>query len=91
MLPKNREPTSPGEFLKDIITELEMTQETLAKKMGVGIQTVNLIINGKRSITADTALRLAKVFDTTPEYWMNAQAAVDLWRARRELQAEGRL
>lgn len=88
MPPKNREPTAPGVFLKRIIEETEgLTQEKVADKMGVGVQTVNMIINGKRSVTADTALRLARVFDMTPEFWLGAQSALDLWRARQEQRA----
>lgn len=88
MLPKNRQPTPPGEILKEeFLVQAHMTQEQLASRMGVGVQTVNLLVNGKRSVTADTALRLARAFETTPEFWMNLQAAVDLWRAKQKLGA----
>ena len=62
-----------------------MTQLSLAKKMGVDIQLVNGIINGRRSVTAKTALLLSRVLKTSPEFWLNAQMAVDLWHAREEL------
>lgn len=91
MAPRNREPTPPGVFLKRIIEETEgLTQDKLATQVGVGVQTINMIINGRRNITADMALRLARVFDMTPEFWMNAQAAVDLWRARHEQKTAAR-
>lgn len=61
-----------------------MTQVALAKRMAVPIQRVNTIVTGKRGITADTALLLAEVFDTSPEFWMNRQNRVDLWQARKE-------
>lgn len=56
--------------------------------MGVDIQIVNGIINGRRSVTAKTALLLAKVLRTTPEFWLDAQMAVDLWHAKAELKDE---
>jgi addiction module HigA family antidote len=65
-----------------------MTQLALAKKMGVDIQLVNGIIKRRRSVTAKTALLLAKVLKTTPEFWLNAQMAVDLWHAQEELKDE---
>jgi addiction module HigA family antidote len=89
MLPKNRPPTRPGEILYEIITEMHITQAQLAKKLGVSLQTVNLIINGKRSITPDTAIGLAKTFDMSPQFWMNAQTSVDLWEAQQQKRAHG--
>jgi len=84
MLPKNRAPTMPGVILDVEFREpMGMTQAQLAERMGVSVQTVNLLIGGKRSVTADTALSLAKVFRTTPEFWMNLQNAVDLWNAKK--------
>jgi addiction module HigA family antidote len=89
MLPKNRPPTHPGEILKeDYLLPLEMTQAALAHKMGVAEQTINLLVNGKRDITPKTALGLAEVFGTTPQFWMNLQANVDLWEERRRSQAK---
>lgn len=86
MLPKNRRPTTPGEVLREeFLGPLGMSQEKLARAMGVSFQTVNLIVNGKRSITADTAVRLGRALDTSPELWMNLQMACDLWDAQRRL------
>ena len=83
MLPQNRPPTPAGVILKEeFLAPLAMTQQQLAAKMGIPVQRVNLIINGHRGITAETALLLAKVFETTPQFWMNAQAAEDLWHAQ---------
>jgi addiction module HigA family antidote len=53
-------------------------------------QRVNLIINGHRGITAETAMLLAQVFDTSPQFWTNAQAAFDLWAAQQDLRARKR-
>jgi len=66
-----------------------MTQGDLAAKMKVPIQRVNAIVNERRAITAETALLLAAVLGTSPEFWMNLQTSLDLWdakaRARRPL------
>lgn len=85
MIPKNRAPTHPGVILEEEFLEpLGMTQVALAKRMAVPIQRINTIVTGKRGVTADTALRLAEVFDTSPEFWMNLQNRVDLWEAKKE-------
>jgi antitoxin HigA-1 len=83
MLPKNRAPTPPGEVLnEEFLVPLKLTQAELAKRIGVSVQTVNMLINGKRAVTADTALALAREFETSPEFWMNLQVSVDLWHAK---------
>lgn len=78
MKSRSRTPTHPGVVLRKIIAEAELTQDRLAREIGVSFQTINLIVNGKRSISADVALRLAKRFDMTPQFWLNMQNAVDL-------------
>ncbi len=81
MIPEFR-PTHPGEFVKeDILAEFDLTQGELAEKLGVSRRTVNQIVNEKRSITADIALRLGRFTSTSPQLWLNLQAAVDLWDA----------
>jgi addiction module HigA family antidote len=57
----------------------------LAGKMGLHVQVVNGVVQGRRAVTAKTALLLAKAFDTTPQFWLNLQNACDLWEAQREL------
>jgi addiction module HigA family antidote len=85
MLPKNRPPTAPGEMLlEEFLKPRGVTQVELASRMGVPIQRVNTIINGKRGITAETAILLAEALDTTPEFWMGLQADHDLWHALRK-------
>jgi addiction module HigA family antidote len=85
-LPTHRSPTPPGEILlEEWLKPMKLTQLGLAKKMGVDIQLVNGIVNGRRSVTAKTALLLAKVLKTSPEFWLNAQMAVDLSHAQHEL------
>lgn len=92
MIPKHRPPTPPGEILlEEFLEPLGMTQVALARKMGVPIQRVNTLVNGKRGVTAETALLLAKVFDTSPEFWMNLQTAYDLWHAREAMAKVGQI
>ena len=86
MLPTNRSPTPPGEILvEEFLKPLGMTQVALADKMGVPIQRVNTLINGKRAVTAETAVLLARALNTSPEFWMNLQIGRDLWAAQRKL------
>ena len=86
MIPKNRKPTHPGEILsEEFLKPMKMSQVALAAKMGVPIQRVNTLIRGKRDVSAETAVILSRVLKTTPEFWMNLQAAVDLWEAEKKL------
>jgi len=62
-----------------------MSQAQLAAKLKIPIQRVNTIINGKRGITPETALLLARAFETTAEFWMNLQTKYDLWMAQRSM------
>jgi antitoxin HigA-1 len=79
-------PPSPGETLRRYIVDGErITQDNLAAAMGVSRLTVNHLINGKRSVTAEMALRLAHVLRTTPEFWLDLQRGVDLFEARKAL------
>src|SRR5271156_3474402 len=88
-LPTHRTPTPPGEILlEEWLKPMKLTQLALAQKMRVDIQLVNGIVNGRRAVTAKTALLLAKVLKTSPEFWLNAQMSVDLWRAQQELKEE---
>ena len=84
MLPKNGPPTHPGEMLlEEFLRPHGMTQIELAERIRVSYPRVNEIINGKRGITPDTALRLSKLFGTTAEFWLNGQRNWDLWHALR--------
>ena len=88
MIPKHREPTHPGEtLLKEFLEPMDMSQLELAKRMNVPVQRINTLINGKRGMTAETAILLSKVLKTTPEFWMNLQNAVDLYEAIHHLHA----
>lgn len=88
LLPSERPPTAPGALLlEEFLRPRGMTQVELARRMGVPIQRVNTIVNGRRGVTAETAIRLAEVLGTTPEFWMNLQGAHDLWNALRRRKA----
>lgn len=78
-------PTHPGAMLReDYIPDYGLTVATLAEKLGVSRQTVNEIVNERRSISPAMALRLARLFGNTPDFWINAQKSVDLWIAQKE-------
>jgi addiction module HigA family antidote len=82
-LPANRTATHPGEvLLEEYIKPLRLVQATLARELGISTNRLNELVNGKRGITADTALRLAGRFKTSPEFWMNLQSAYELTEAR---------
>lgn len=84
-VPTHREPTHPGEILlQEFIDPMGLTQRHLAEAIRVPYQRVNEIVNGRRGITASTALRLAKFFGTTPGFWMNLQQRWDLYFANRD-------
>lgn len=81
-LPKHRRPTHPGEILReDFLVPLGMTQKEAARRLRISYPRMNEIIRGRRAVTPDTALRLARFTSTEPEFWLNLQQAVDLWEA----------
>ena len=83
-------PPHPGETLKeDYLLPLGMSVNRLAEALGIGASRLNEIVRGKRGITADTALRLARYFGTSPEFWLNLQSLYDLRMA--EQKARGRI
>ena len=87
MLPKYRRPTHPGEILKEeVLLPLEEKQTTLAERRGCPPAKINEIVNKKRGVTPETALSLADIFGTTPEFWSNLQSNYDLWGAMQKHQ-----
>jgi addiction module HigA family antidote len=74
----NMRPIHPGEILREEMEELNLSARQLASALHVPTNRVTAILNGQRSVTADTALRLARFFGTTPEFWMNLQASYEL-------------
>jgi len=82
-------PVHPGEILiEEFMRPLGLSQNRLARDLKVTPYRINQIVNFRRRITADTALRLAHYFETTPELWMNLQAHYDLEQARDSLEAK---
>lgn len=87
MIPKHCPPTRPGEILlEEFLKPMGITQVQLAAQMGVPIQRVNTLIAGKRDMTAETAVLLARVFGVSPELWLNLQTACDLYAAQARLE-----
>jgi antitoxin HigA-1 len=81
-----RKPTGPGEILRDeYLVPLEMTQKQLADHIGCDVKVINRIINGRAALTATMALKLSAALKTSPEFWMNAQRAIDIYRAAKQL------
>jgi addiction module HigA family antidote len=71
-------PMHPGIYLKELLDELKISQYRLAKEVGVPAMRINLLVNGKRPITAELALRLGRYFGQNPRYWMNLQSRYDM-------------
>jgi len=79
-------PTHPGEMLRqDFLPEYGLTVSSFAKALGVSRQTVNELLRERRAVSPEMALRLSRLFGNTPEFWLNAQRAVDLWEAERNI------
>ena len=77
-----RPPTSPGEILdEEFLKPLGLTQAELAAHLGCDVKVINRIVNGRSGVTAEMAIRLAAAFRMTPEFWLNAQQAVDIYHA----------
>ena len=85
MSERNRmRPVHPGELLRDELDELGLSANALAKALGVPVNRITMILNGQRGVSADTALRLARYFGTTPQLWINLQKSWELRRAEIE-------
>ena len=83
-IPTHRAPTHPGEMLlEEFLKPIGITQRDLANAINVPYQRINEIINGRRGITPSTALRLAKVFGVSADFWMNVQLRWDLYFAKK--------
>ena len=82
-------PVHPGEILmEDFLKEMGITQHKLAVSIGVPPRRINEIVHGKRAVTADTALRLAKFFEMSPQFWLGLQAQYDLDVAEDRIRSE---
>jgi addiction module HigA family antidote len=81
----NRRPTHPGAVLReDVVPALKITQGEFAKLLGVSRVTVSLVLNERRALSADLAMRLEKLLGASAESWLRMQEAIDLWEARRQ-------
>lgn len=92
-IPNTRErkvrPTHPGEMLReDFLPDYGLTVSSFAKALGVSRQTVNEVLRGRRAVSPQMALRLSRLFGNSPEFWVNAQRAVDLWDAARSMKTQ---
>lgn len=88
-MPRLIPPPHPGEtILEDVLEPLDMSVNQLAKHLGVTAARLNEIVRGRRGITADTAMRLARYLGTSPEFWLGLQLEYDLRTAQRAKQAE---
>ena len=87
-LPRERPPTHPGEMLlEEFLKPLVISQSSFAVRLGVSFPRLNEIIRGKRSVTPDTALRLARVLGMSADFWLGMQLDWDLWHAMRNEKA----
>jgi antitoxin HigA-1 len=78
-----RKPTSPGEILnEEFLKPLELSQKELADHLNCDYKVINRIINERTSVTPEMAVKLGAAFETTPDFWLNAQMATDLWTLR---------
>lgn len=88
-LPSERPPTHPGEMLlEEFLKPLNITQTEFAARLGVSFPRLNEVINARRSVTPDTALRLARVTGMSADFWLGLQQDWDLWHAMRSEEAE---
>jgi len=92
-IPNNRQrrvrPTHPGEMLReDFLPDYGLTLSSFAKALGVSRQSVNELLRERRAVSPEMALRLSRLFGNTPEFWLNAQRAVDLWEAERKIKTK---
>lgn len=82
MLFITRKPTHPGEVLREeFMPDYELSVAKLAQALHVSRQSVNELVHERRAVSADMALRLAKLFGTTPQYWLNLQRNIDVWNS----------
>jgi addiction module HigA family antidote len=83
-----RQPTTPGEILhEEFLVPMDMTQKQLADHIGCDVKVINRIVNARTSVTAEMALKLGAAFRTTPDFWLNAQKAVDIYIAAKQMRS----
>ena len=86
MIAIRRKPTTPGQILlEEFLVPLQITQKQLADHIGCDFKVVNRIVNSKAQLTPKMAIKLGAAFNTSPDFWLNAQKAVDIYKASREI------
>jgi addiction module HigA family antidote len=86
-----RRPTHPGEMLReDFLPDYKLSVSDLAEAVGVSRQSINELLRERRAMSPEMALRLARLFGNSPEFWLNAQRAVDLWDAEQTIRKDVR-
>ncbi len=81
-----RPPTTPGEILEEeFLKPLGLTQKQLADHIGCDVKVINRIVNNKTSVTAEMAVKLASSLNTSPQFWLNAQQALDIYKAYKHI------
>jgi addiction module HigA family antidote len=86
-----RRPTHPGEILReDFMPDYDLSVKEVADAIGVSRQSVNELLRERRALSPEMALRLSRLFGNSPEFWLNAQRAVDLWEAGRAIREDVR-
>lgn len=85
---KKLPPVHPGELLRDELNEVGVSLNELGRALRVPMNRISAIVNGKRAITVDTAMRLARYFGTSPQYWLNLRSAYDLEVAEQEMRPQ---
>ena len=84
-----RRPTHPGEMLReDFLPDYGLTVTSLANAIGVSRQSINELLRERRKVSPEMALRLARLFGNSPEFWLNAQRTLDLWEAAQAIQQD---
>ncbi len=84
-IPTHRAPIHPGEMLREeFLVPMGMTQQQVAQSINVPYQRINELVNGRRGVTPSTALRLAKLFAVSPDFWLNLQLRWDLYHAQQK-------
>jgi len=88
-VPMKRKPTHPGEMLRvDFLPDYDLSVASLAEALGVSRQSINELLRERRAVSPEMALRLGRLFGNSPEFWLNAQRALDLWQAAETMKQE---
>ena len=88
MLTIKRKPTSPGEILREeFLKELGISQKKLAFHIGCDIKVINRIVNNRTSVSAEIAVKLASALNTSAQFWLNAQQAIDIYNAMKKIKS----